>query len=512
MLAKVKKKLKRLSSKDAKSGTLINASIYLLGNIAQKIVPFVLIPVYTRTMSQAEYGLLSLTLAMLVASTTLVGLGIDAAVTRLYYDEKDSKGLWRYLYSSFLLRIFSSFTTSAVFCLILFLGWGFLIKDDVSPLPYVLLIASASAFDVIIYFQQALLRAQRKPLAFVSVRLAQLVIQAGISLVLVVVFKWGTAGPLTGYLIGSALVAGFSTIRFFRSVPAGTGFCWDDVRRNLSYGLPTIPQKVGNWINNLSDRVILAKYVSLSDIGIYQLGYAGGQLISFIIVSINNAYVPHYYEMKGNGGDHNKTIIAMDSAIIALLGVLTVTGVLFAPEAIAIMAPPSFKVAAQIMPIIVISYYLNGVYTQFLKEFFHKKKTGLASAVVTIPALASIPLNLLAIPLYGIQGAAVVTFFSFLLKLIGVVVVGQTKVERTGHSQPVLWSYHLLVVAIGFLSAFGFISFGDEPQVSVLLRVLAVLVFALSSFVLLVLPHKNILLNVVRDEPKSIGTPGEGHV
>ncbi|MBB3909995.1 lipopolysaccharide biosynthesis protein [Sphingomonas desiccabilis] len=493
MLAKKFGRLKRRLSGSAGGQATGSVLVYLVGFTLQKLVPFAVIPIYTRVLPRAEYGLVSVCLATLAAVNIISSLGIDAAATRLYYEERDSEGLARYIYSSFVLRMVSSVVIGAVMCVLLAVGWPYIVSDPTPAFPYVGLIAAGSALDGTLSFQQALLRAQKRAFRFVFVRLAQLVLQALIGVSLILWAGWGAEGPLTGYVVSSFLVVTTVSIGFLRDIPRGTPFSWSDVRRNLSYGLLTVPQKIGNWFNNLSDRVILARFLSLDNIAIYQLGYSGGQLVSFVTTSLNNSYVPHYYEMKRDGANA-RTIVAIDCAIISIIGILSLAGALLAPEMIAILAPPSFAASTAVMPIIVGAYYMNAVYTQFLKEFFYAKRTGLASTVVTIPALLTVPMNLLAIPVLGYMGAALVTMVSFTLMVIGVTMVGQFQIERTAHPHVRLWIHHFALLGLTLALGFDVLTFSEGTLARWGERILLLCGFAGFSVLLLVLPQRGALL------------------
>ncbi|MBM7407142.1 MULTISPECIES: lipopolysaccharide biosynthesis protein [Sphingomonas] len=492
MLAKKFARLKRRLSGSAGGQATGSVLVYLVGFTLQKLVPFAVIPIYTRVLPRAEYGLVSVCLATLAAVNIISSLGIDAAATRLYYEERNSEGLARYIYSSFVLRLVSSVLIGGLMCILLAFMWPHIVSDPVPAFPYVGLIAAGSALDGTLTFQQALLRAQKRAFRFVFVRLAQLVLQALIGVSLILWAGWGAEGPLTGYVVSSFLVVTTVSISFLRAIPRGTPFSWSDVRRNLSYGMLTLPQKIGNWFNNLSDRVILARFLSLDNIAIYQLGYSGGQLVSFVTTSLNNSYVPHYYEMKRDGANA-RTIVAIDCAIISIVGILSLAGALLAPEVIAILAPPSFGASKAVMPIIVGAYYMNAVYTQFLKEFSYAKRVGLASTMVTIPALLTVPMNLLAIPALGYLGAALVTMVSFTLAVIGVTVAGQLWVERTPHPHVRLWVHHVAVIGLSLALGFGVLTFSNNAVERWAERILLLLGFALLSAFVLVVPQRHAL-------------------
>ena len=201
----------------------------------------------------------------------------------------------------------------------------------------------------------------------------------------------------------------------------------------MKYGLPTVPQKVGTWLNNLSNRVLLAQFASLVAVAQYQLAYTGGALLTLLVTSINSAYVPWYYQKRLAEQKDPNLIIMLDYGIIAGIGAVCLALAVFAREFIRIFAPPSYQGAEALVPAIAAAYFVFAQYTQFLKVLHFHKRTGLASAAVMIPGLATIPVNLVAIPLFGALGAAWATYAAFLSTLVIVIALAR-KLDDERHN------------------------------------------------------------------------------
>src|SRR6266853_2564743 len=61
---------------------LRDSGIYLIGNLMQKATAFVLIPLYTRALSTAQYGLLDLANTVVNLLLIVAALGVPAAITK----------------------------------------------------------------------------------------------------------------------------------------------------------------------------------------------------------------------------------------------------------------------------------------------------------------------------------------------------------------------------------------------------------------------------------------------
>jgi O-antigen/teichoic acid export membrane protein len=93
--------------------------------------------------------------------------------------------------------------------------------------------------------------------------------------------------------------------------------------------------------------------------------------------------------------------------------------ILFAPELIRISAPQSYSVGLVIIPIVVISYfldYIGSIYTRYI--VYEKKRIAILPIYGIVSGVINIGLNMVLIPLYGYKIASVTTLISYLILTI----------------------------------------------------------------------------------------------
>ena len=88
---------------------LLHAKNYVTANIFMKGLAFISIPIFTRLLVPADYGVLAIFFSFVGFFSIISGLGIRGSITRYYYEETDD---------------FDSFLGSN---LVLGLGWSILI-------------------------------------------------------------------------------------------------------------------------------------------------------------------------------------------------------------------------------------------------------------------------------------------------------------------------------------------------------------------------------------------------
>ncbi|MDZ7672401.1 MAG: oligosaccharide flippase family protein [Halanaerobiales bacterium] len=64
------------------------------------------------------------------------------------------------------------------------------------------------------------------------------------------------------------------------------------LKESLLFSLPLIPSLLSAWVINLSDRIFIERFFSMSDVGIYSLGYKLGGIVLIISAAFQKAYSP----------------------------------------------------------------------------------------------------------------------------------------------------------------------------------------------------------------------------
>ena len=65
----------------------------------------------------------------------------------------------------------------------------------------------------------------------------------------------------------------------------------------FKYALGLMPAIIGGAIISQLDRVMIAKYISMSDAGIYSLSYSVASILTLISGAIYNSWIPDYFKL-----------------------------------------------------------------------------------------------------------------------------------------------------------------------------------------------------------------------
>ena len=398
-------------------GLAKHSAVYTVGNLAPKIGAFLLLPIYVRFLSQADYGAVALLTSFAGVLTVVYRLGLDGALMRMHFDV-EGKAIGR-LYST--LTIFT-IIVSVAGTLLLGLAIGPFFESlfaGTAFLPLGALALALAMVGTLGYVSSVLFRATGQAGRFLALNLGAFIVSSIVSVVLIVVFEFGASGVLTGQLVGALGALGVTLVVISRL----GGRLTPDLgvlREALKFGLPLVPHALAAWALRLADRWLIAAFIMLpapqvlAAIGAYSLGYQLGYLISMLASSFNAAWTPYFFEIaKQPRGPR----VYMHTITLVLAGLmsLAVGMSVLAEEIVAIIARPGYEDAAGVLPIVAFASVLQAAYIMFVGAVFLEKRTGSLAIITAMSASLNIVLNIVLIPRIGILGAAWATFASYAL-------------------------------------------------------------------------------------------------
>jgi len=233
----------------------------------------------------------------------------------------------------------------------------------------------------------------------------------------------GALGSLKGSLISSIILSGLYI--YFTSKEVKIVFHTKKLYDSLVFGLPMVAHTLSHWALDLSDRLILAKFVSIESIGIYALGYKFGSILRILSMSINKAIVPYYYETAPtiNGKKKISKLITYYIGVISIFALLTSV---LSKDIIQLIANPSYNSSYRVVPIVTGGYFMLALYLIPVNGLFFLKKTKIIPIITGTSVLFNIIFNLIMIPKYGIIAAAYATLFSYSILFILIGVISQS--------------------------------------------------------------------------------------
>lgn len=469
-----------------KSRFLKNSAIYTIGDLMPKIITFFMIPILTKYMSDAEYGIYSYIIVLIGLFSMTYMLGLDGALTRFYYDYKE-KGREKELVSSIWLFLFLYDVAISIILLLIGKGLSKLMLKDIPYSPYFILLVLICFFTTFSSLPLVLVRLKEQALRFGIFNILATITNV-LFIFYFVTFKGeGAEGNLKANLFTYIVFSIVYIVINFKYLKPNINI--SIVKTALKYGVPLIPHSVGAWILMSSDRFFLNMYSTKEELGIYGLGYQFGMLVYFLIVAINKAYVPFFFktavEEKENASSIFQDIIKYYLILIISIGF----GLsLFAKEIVLIMAQSeSFYPAYSVVPLISLAYVFNGFYYMSVNGIFYSKKTYILPFSTGVSAVVATILNYLLIPNYGMYGAAIATVAAYITLFIATYYYSQKFYY-------IKWQWKNIILNGGICIAIYYVGTINISNLffSILFKILLFFVYIGLLFLLKILSYKNL--------------------
>jgi O-antigen/teichoic acid export membrane protein len=389
---------------------LKNISIYTFGNILNKGVMFLLLPLYTRVLAPADYGKLELVYLVGSILSIVFGFYIERGYGRIYFESKEIQ---------FRKKLFATGQLFYLFFSVLFAGLIILNADKIAAEIfkfedggfYLKLIIVATAFEVLKHIPLSNLRIRHLAKIYVTFNLVGLIIVTSLTIYFVAVLKLGVAGVLYAKIIGHFII--LIVLHYNTRTEYSFGFSFPQLYAMLGFSIFLIPSGLSALVLSMSNRFFLQEYQSLEEVGLYSLGAKLAGIIPFLITGpVKQAFIPYIYELIDSPEKCKKMIVSFSSFFFASLSVFALAISLYSRELILIMSDISYAGSHNIVFVLSVSYLLQGLSAMVVIGINITRKTWIIGAIWPVSALVNLLLNIWLIPEYGRMGAAYATFLS----------------------------------------------------------------------------------------------------
>jgi O-antigen/teichoic acid export membrane protein len=414
--------------------------VYGVTGVASTLASVFLVPFYTRVLTPFDYGISALIGTLFTILVVVANLGMGSAIFRSYFEARDKEREVVAGTSFISQTIFPFLISAATFLMSRSISRALFGNDDSTFL--VKLSSVALFFNAGIVVPLALLRAAGKPTNYVSISLVKLFSTIAFSILLVVVLRLGLPGVFWANLFGAVLGYLMGLGYTIRRIKLVFSKYW--LREMLRFGVPLIPAGLAMWVLNSSDRYFLNHFFGTADVGIYNVGYRVGSLITLVVGAVQLAYSRFVFSIYNDRNDAKYYFKKISTYFYLLIFTCALLLSVFAKEAIQILTGSAFHSAYVVVPLISLSYVAYGLYFNFGTGIYVMGKTYLSAISTALAGGTNLVFNYFLISKFGMMGAAVSTLASFLiLALI------QLKFSQRVYRIPFEFKRFLTVLAIG---------------------------------------------------------------
>jgi O-antigen/teichoic acid export membrane protein len=410
---------------------------YAGGVALQILVQAATLPVLTRLLEPAQYGLVATALVVGNLLAVVVDLGLARTVTRAYFRGREGPADANALVAAGLVVI----TALSALALLTATLWGSWLGAENAPVVQaaVLLAAAMAARSLVLGLLRAAQRARPYLLVMVlSTSGAQVV-------ALLTTALWETALSYVLGLAAGALAAalvGVALVRPRLTHPRGPLWSWAG-----RFGLLLFPAELAGVAIWFSDRIVIERLLGLEEVGRYQVAYTLGSVLLMLAMGVSQAWAPLVY------GAANAPLVAEQTrrALLKVAGYGVAALVLAAPPVLVGLIPSQYRpselfavtaiVALCALPLLAqqaASHLLTGA-----------EQAGVLAAAAVVAAVLNVAATVALVPVLGLLGAAVATLLTYVVWALALTRAALQLAGGCFRFQPGPWAVALTGVAVG---------------------------------------------------------------
>jgi O-antigen/teichoic acid export membrane protein len=428
--------------------------VYTAGVVLNRAVSLVMLPIYTRYLTPADYGVVQLVEMSVDLIAILFGSHLGAGIFRLY-QKTDVPAERTAVVSTALGVVTVAYAAAGAASYLAAPSVAEILFGSAEHAGLVRLAAATLAVQGLVLVPLSYLQLMKRPAAYVAANSAKLLIQLTLNIVLVVVAGMGPRGVLLGNLVANLLVAAVLAGMLLRSV--GTRMSGAVARGLLRFGLPFIGTQLASFIVTYGDRFFLQRVGGETSVGIYALAYQFGLLLARVGYGpFAAAWEPTRFEVASRP-DRDQIYSRMFLYVNVYLCTLAVGVSLFAGDLLRIVAAPAFHPAGALVPLIALAYVFYG-WTSFLNlGILMRERTELVTAATWMAAVVALAGYISLIPPLGRTGAAIATVVAYAVRAGAVYALAQRTWPVRYDWAPVMRLLLIAVVsgALGTVAAMG---------------------------------------------------------
>jgi O-antigen/teichoic acid export membrane protein len=400
-----------------------DTAIYGLSSIVGRFLNYLLVPLYTQSMSAASggYGVITNMYALTALTLVLLTFGMETTFFRFANKEGEDP---KKVFSTALISVSSASLLFVVLVLLFispvseFLGYA----DNPT---YVSAMALTVAIDAVRAIPFVYLRQQKKALKFAALQLLNIAINIALNLIYYLLL--GGEDPGYAFYINLATSAIVTLCLYRELMGIRAGFDRQLMRRMLNYSWPIVLLGIAGILNQVADKILFPFIYDGKDmqmqLGIYGATVKIAMIMAMITQAFRYAYEPFVFgKTRDKDNDYMQATAMKYYVIFTLLAFLCVVGYI---DIIKYVIAPDYWVGLRVVPIVMAAEIMMGVY--FNLSFWYKleDKTFWGAIFSAVGCAILIGINVIFVPRFGYIACAWAGFFGYFAAMMLSYIVGR---------------------------------------------------------------------------------------
>jgi len=390
-----------------------HTAIYILFELINKGVPFLILPFLTHYLSPNDYGHIASYNVFVSFVFIFVGLSVHGLISVKFFKlERDVLAVF----------ISNGIVLSLLSAIIIFI-FVWLLGDFIATqlmLPRELLIAGV----VMIFFQYLTLINlnlwiyESRPKAYGIYQFFQMLLNYGLIMVAVTILEYGWEGYIFANIIAIVLFGLLSLMILWWRRYVHWQLVKKHLKTYLSFGLPLIPHQLSGWVSTSGDKLLLISLVGSYATGLYQVGFQIGSVMAIVTSAVHKVWNPYIYKRLKEGLNREEKISIVKLSYMYFFGIVILVCVLYIGSIFVFehLIAKDFSSSLQYTLLVLLAYAFNGMYFMVVSYIFYYEKTAALAKITSSIAILHVLTSFALISVFGAIGAGYAMVISYALK------------------------------------------------------------------------------------------------
>lgn len=390
---------------------------YQAAGLVASLLALITLPLYTRSLSTADYGYAETLLVLVILGSIVLRAGVGEAFVRFWFDDQDEARRIALARSTTAFVALGSTTALAV---------GLAVAGPLSDLLLGIRDAGLMAAGLLglwaftnLEVAYALLRVQERRRDYLVASLTNVLLTVTLTLILVVGLDEGATGYVLGNYAASTVVLIGLWWRLRDRVSLLPGALVGRLRAPLAFGLPTVPAEATVFLLNVIDRAYLLRTQSAAAAGVYAVAVKLATAVIVVVRAFQAAWPPLAYSVAGEQ-EAGRLYAYVTTIYVLVTGVAVAALALLSRQIVGLLAAPQFSAAHEALPWLALGWALYGLNLVFVTIAGRAKVTTRNFPAAALGVLANVAALLALVPPLGVAGAGIALCVAYLAMLIAI--------------------------------------------------------------------------------------------
>ena len=401
--------------------------IYGIGSILPRLIMFALNPFIIGKTTEGDYSIFGQLYAAVSFLNVILTFGFETAFFRYATEE----GLYqKVLNTAFWFMTISS--SAMMVLLYVFLEPLANFTDYATHPEYLLWFGWIAFFDTICVIPFAVLRFKNRPVFYSAIKVFQNVFQAVLTVVLLYYVSTDFMVDLgfdntISYPFISNLIASILGLVLLVGVIKHVQFKFDKplFKTMFLYGYPIMIAGLGYILNENFDKLVQRNLIDEDSAGSYAACYKLATLMTLFVTAYRMGIEPFFFKVakKGDAKQTYANILFFFSIICNIVILAILANIDWIKKIF--ITKPSFWIALDIVPIILIANLFFGIYYNLSTWYKVTDRTNIGTIISLVGGAITIILNLILLPKYGFMVSAWTTLLAYGVMMVISYIWGQ---------------------------------------------------------------------------------------